>query len=99
VRQIEGLHEWEFWFIVAKMKQKSVPGKARHYPTPDKAALFGKRKIRIVREGGAGEGNISELLPPRGHRGLDVVPRNRSGMSRQELIVLHSKNADGCNAR
>ena len=58
-----------------------------------------EEKIRIVREGGAGEGNISELLPPRGHRGLDVVPRNRSGMSRLELIVLHSKNADGCNAR
>ena len=87
------------------MKQKSVPGKApaeqvlkdirrqtrRHYSAEE--------KIRIVREGGAGEGNISELLPPRGHRGLDVVPRNRSGMSRQELIVLHSKNADGCNAR
>jgi hypothetical protein len=56
VRQIEGLHEWEFWFIVAKMKQKSVPGKARHYPTPDKAALFGKRKDPHRAGGGCGRG-------------------------------------------
>jgi hypothetical protein len=61
--------------------------------------IWQKKRSASCGRGGAGEGNISELLPPRGHRGLDVVPRNRSGMSRLELIVLHSKNADGCNAR
>ena len=61
------------------MKQKSGPGKApaeqvlKDIRRQTRRQYSAEEKIRIVLEGLRGEENISELVPPRGHRRIDVL--------------------------